>query len=139
MNFLSEQAIREQVTVAAQRKATALQRAPDPDVVQRWIQQCVTTHKRNQALVTHQQYLDLRARRTLGVGDTAVYVAPTRTEPTNEGEYERPTGQLGTVTKIVETREGTVITWRPHATDRIVELVVRTNTPGYFTLERIVS
>lgn len=87
-------------------------------------------------LVTEQQYQDHRNVRKLREGDRARYIGPDRVEPLDGGTYTRPHGQEGTVTLV---KQG-VVTWQPDATaadTRVVELRVRCDTPGYYTLERI--
>lgn len=94
-------------------------------------------------LITEQQFLDHRQRRLLRVGDAVAYVGPDRDERTNDGTaIVRPHGQTGRVIDVKRHGGEFLITFRPDATAataRVVDLVVRTNTPGYFSLERIVN
>lgn len=91
-------------------------------------------------LVTERQYQDHRRRRVLQPGDRARYIGPDRVEQVDGGDYTRPHGQEGTIQNIQRKGGQFLITFRPDTpapVQHVVDLVVLTNTPGYFTLERL--
>jgi hypothetical protein len=105
-----------------------------------WANRNLTKLAEQGRLVSERQYQDHRQRRVLRVGDRVQYVGPDRVEDTTDGSYTRPQGQQGTISKTERRGAETLVTFRPDAAapvQRVVELVVLTNTPGYFTLERL--
>lgn len=136
MEFIAEDALRAQLTVAAARKAKAHNKAPDPVTIENWVRQCLARKTKEGALITQVQFDDLRNGRVLQVGDEARYVGPTRVERTDHGNFERTTGQLGSVVRVTAVTGSSLIVWRPYGDGDVVELIVATGTPGYFTLER---
>lgn len=93
-------------------------------------------------LVTEQQYQDHRRRRLLRVGDRARYIGPDRVESVEGIDYTRPHGQQGVITDVKRKGGGFLVTFRPDepaVSTHVVDLVVLTNTPGYFTLERLTN
>jgi hypothetical protein len=106
-----------------------------------WAQSSLNKLEAQGRLVSEQQYLDQKNKRVLAQGDRAKYIGPDRVEHTEDGAFTRVAGQLGTVQSVQNGPGNTfIVTWRPDstaATTHVVELVVRTGTSGYFTLERV--
>ena len=121
--------------------AMAAGRDLDTKPINAWAQRGLDKLASQGRLVSEQQYQDHRRGRILRPGDPVRYVGPDRIEQTDEGAYTRPQGQTGTVHAVARKGGELLITFRPDAlapVQRVVDLVVRTNTPGYFTLERVV-
>lgn len=111
-------------------------------VVSRWAERSLEKLEQQGRLVTERQYQDHRRRRILTQGDRARYVGPERVEAIDTGTYVRPHGQEGTIVKTERRGGETLVTFRPDVPApalQVVELVVMTGTPGYFTLERLLD
>lgn len=101
----------------------------------RWAERSLARLESQGRLVSEQQYQDWRRKRILRVGDRAQYVGPDREEQTDEGVNKRSHGQPGAITEVKRKGGEYLIRFRPD--DGSADLVVLTNTRGYFTLERI--
>lgn len=149
LKYTSERQIRRIVeTAASQKTAVAEQvgdavRAPDPDVVERWIQQRIKTARENGILMTDRQFADYRTNRTFDVGDYARYIGPDREEKVDDHVVQRPHGQVGRITDVARRTDAVIITFRPlptkgpDADEELVELVVKQGTKGYLDIERM--
>lgn len=121
-------------------RALTQDRILDANPLQRWAHRSLEKLAEQGRLVNEQQYQDYRQRRVLRTGDRAQYVGPDRVEDTPDGVYARPHGQYGTITKTERRGAKTLVTFRPDVPApalRVVELVVLTDTPGYYTLARV--
>lgn len=132
---------RDRYLAQIQNTALALtqDRTLDTDPVNAWAERCLKQLKRQGRLVSERQYQDHLHGRVLQEGDRARFVGDTREEHLGKTHYTRPHGQAGSVTQVKRQGGEYLITFRPDApapVQSVVELVVRTNTPGYFTLER---
>lgn len=152
MDYTSETEIRTKVLNAAEAKARAsadtegVFPAPEPGVVERFIEQRIATARKQGKLMTDRQLADYRHGRTLRVGDLARYVGPDRSEEVRVGgktaHVTRPHGQEGTIIDATRQGDHVVVTFRPTvnavlANETIVELTVKEGTAGYLDLERV--
>lgn len=150
--YTSASEIRTQVVSAAEARAAVAEktggRKPDPQVIERWIEQRVEASRKNGRLVTNQQLADWRARRWLKIGDTARYIGDPRNETIQiDGDnvtYTRPNGQEGTIIDVQRDGAGSadIVTFMPTPNaalkdELVVKLVVRRGTAGYMDLERV--
>lgn len=147
MEFTSAQDIRNKITFAANNKAAAAAHAegapaPDPRVVERFIEQRIAAARAAGELMSDRQWADHKARRTFAVDDYAKYVGPDREEKVGNRKILREQGQRGKIVDV--TRQGRVLifTFRPLADpllkdQELVELVVRQGTPGFLDIERM--
>lgn len=106
--------------------------------IEAWAKRSLEQLERQGRLVTEQQFRD--RRRVFKVGDRARYVGEDRAEQVSGEAYVRPHGQTGQITQAKPVGGEYLITFTPDATaatQHIVALQVRTNTPGYFALERV--
>lgn len=110
---------------------------PNKEVIERWTERQLAEMEKQGRLVTETQYRDKLRGRLLREGDRVRYIGPDRDETLPDGRVvHRPNGQTGSIVEV--TPKGRV-TFRPDApapVARIVDLVVMTDTPGYYTLER---
>lgn len=113
----------------------------EADRLNNWADRGLEKLEEQGRLVTEAQYQDHRARRILQVGDRSKYIGPERSETLSDGlVVMRPHGQTGAVVHVKAQGAQSLITFRPDAnalTTRIVDLVVLSNTRGYFQLERL--
>ena len=139
--FETEQQIADEARRGCIAKAAELEKPADPQVVDNWVRSAVERAREAGRILTAQQLADYKNDRTLALGDKARYIGPEREELVGNDRVTRPHGQIGTVTNVVKkSDEEQIITFQPrpqHSDDHIVELVIKTNTRGYFDLERI--
>lgn len=113
----------------------------DTTPMKRWAERALEKLKGQGRLVTEAQFRDYRSNRVLRVGDRAMYVGPNRVEDTENGPFTRPHGQLGDIVAVERRGAEFIVTFRPDATAataHVVELRVITNTPGYYTIQRVI-
>lgn len=76
-----------------------------------WISGLMERKRRDKLLLTERQYADLAVGRVLEEGDRAVYVGPTRMEPSPKTgrNITRPHGQRGEIIKVEKKANGFTI------------------------------
>ena len=100
-----------------------------------WVAGCLASYREDGRVISDQQMTDLMAKRVLLAGDRVRYVGPDR----SEGDYARPSGQLGTIVGVefvrADGRRVCDLTFAPD--DGTQNLRVRYGTPSYWLLERV--
>jgi hypothetical protein len=110
--YVTETLIRDRIAkLFAERAANTPKAAYDA-----WVESRIEDARKAKQLLTDQQFAD--QKRGLVVEDVVRYVGPTRLEPspkTGRGVL-RPTGQVGTITRVERTSTGWLYTFMPHVT-----------------------
>lgn len=107
IRYETEAMIRETIAERLKAQRLAKKQTFDPaelssPMYQQWIQDRIDDARRNRRLVTENQFADLRAGRSLQVGDAVRYIGPTIAETSRvTGRHViRPHGQVGTITSV---------------------------------------
>jgi len=136
--YTTEKELRLLITATANARTRIENRAPDPELIERWIKHRIEVARENKILMTNQQYSDHKTGRGFQKGDAARYIGNERSEHCKDGETRvRKNGQTGCITSVVIDGNTDIVTFRPYNYPDEAELVVREGTPGYIDLERM--
>lgn len=137
--YTTEAELTQEARESCEKKAQAANKPIDPAIIDTWVQTVLERARAAGRILTPQQLADYKAGRTLALGDRAKYVGPERTETVGNQQCVRPTGQTGVIVDVKKQKDEEIVTFQPHAhnTEHVVQLVVKTNTRGYFDLERL--